>query len=66
MVKRFDAERPVESFKALLADLLKGYTFNVVGLHLQDGSIYPLKGTRYLISCNAVRICALSYCHQAS
>ncbi len=33
MVKRFDAERPVESFKALLADLLKGYTFDVVGLH---------------------------------
>lgn len=42
MVKRFDAERPVESFKALLVDLLKGYSFEVVGLHLKDGTVLPL------------------------
>ncbi len=38
----FDPERPVESFKSLLRDLLKGYEFDVKGLILNDGSIEPL------------------------
>lgn len=42
MVKLSNAARPVESLKALLADLLKGYSFEVVGLHLKDGTILPL------------------------
>ncbi|MGV8042626.1 MAG: hypothetical protein AB2L07_22110 [Thermoanaerobaculaceae bacterium] len=41
-MKLGDAARPVESLKALLADLLKGYSFEVVGLHLKDGAILPL------------------------
>lgn len=49
MVKRFDAERPVESFKALLTDLLKGYSFDVIGLHLKDGTVYPLPSESALI-----------------
>ena len=49
MVKRFDADRPVESFKALLADLLKGYSFEVVGLQLKDGTVYPLPSEAALI-----------------
>ena len=49
MVKRFDADRPVESFKALLADLLRGYSFDVVGLHLKDGTVYPLPSESALI-----------------
>lgn len=49
MVKRFDGERPVESFKALLADLLKGYSFDVIGLHLKDGTVYPLPSESALI-----------------
>ncbi|RLE25502.1 MAG: hypothetical protein DRJ61_14885 [Acidobacteria bacterium] len=39
---RFDPNRPVESFKAQLRDLLKGYEFDVKGLILNDGSIEPL------------------------
>ena len=39
---RFDPNRPVESFKAQLRDLLKGYAFDVKGLILNDGSIEPL------------------------
>ncbi len=42
MVKRFDAERPVESFKSVLLGLVKGYAFDVAGLYLTDGSIRPL------------------------
>jgi hypothetical protein len=39
---RFDRDRPVESFKALLVELLQGYEFDVKGLLLNDGSIEPL------------------------
>ena len=38
----FDADRPVESFKGLVRDLLKGYEFDVKGLLLNNGSIEPL------------------------
>jgi hypothetical protein len=38
----FDPDRPVESFKALLRGLLKGYEFDVKGLYLKDGSVEPL------------------------
>ena len=38
----FDPAVPVESFKALLLSLMKGYQFDVEGLYLRDGSIRPL------------------------
>ncbi|MFP3939831.1 MAG: type II restriction endonuclease [Thermoanaerobaculia bacterium] len=38
----FDPDRPVESFKAILRELLRGYRFDVKGLYLTDGSIEPL------------------------
>ncbi len=38
----YDPDRPVESFKQLLRDLLKGFEFDVKGLILNDGSIEPL------------------------
>jgi hypothetical protein len=39
---RFDSEQPVESFKGMLRELLRGYQFDVKGLLLNDGSIEPL------------------------
>ena len=38
----FDASRPVESFKALVLELMKGYSFDVEGLYLKDGTVRPL------------------------
>jgi hypothetical protein len=38
----YDSNRPVESFKQLLRDLVKRYEFDVEGLYLKDGSIRPL------------------------
>ncbi|MCP4896165.1 MAG: hypothetical protein GY906_04245 [bacterium] len=38
----YNPDQPVESFKQLLRDLLKGYDFDVKGLILNDGSIEPL------------------------
>jgi hypothetical protein len=38
----FDSADPVESFKALLRDLVKRYEFDVEGLYMKDGSIRPL------------------------
>ena len=38
----FDPKRPVESFKALVLDLMKGYRFDVEGLYLKDGTVRPL------------------------
>lgn len=38
----FDPKRPVESFKALVLDLMKGYRFDVEGLYLKGGTIRPL------------------------
>lgn len=38
----FEPDRPVESFKAIVRDLLRGYRFDVKGLYLMDGSIEPL------------------------
>jgi hypothetical protein len=41
-VQKFDPENPVESFKQILRDLMKGYEFNVQGLLLKDGSVRAL------------------------
>lgn len=41
-MKSFNSATPVESFKGLLRNLVKGYEFNVAGLYLKDGSIRPL------------------------
>jgi hypothetical protein len=41
-VKPFDRDHPVDSFKALLRDLMRGYEFDIVGLHHRDGTVYPL------------------------
>ncbi len=38
----FDPKRPIESFKALVLDMMKGYRFDVEGLYLKDGTIRPL------------------------
>ena len=38
----FDPDRPVESFKELLRELLSGFQFDVKGLILNDGSVEPL------------------------
>ena len=38
----YDPDRPVESFKELLRELLEGYEFDVKGLYLMDGSVEPL------------------------
>jgi len=38
----YDPNRPTESFKELLRDLLAGYEFDVKGLYLKDGSVEPL------------------------
>ncbi len=38
----FDPKRPIESFKALVLDMMKGYRFDVQGLYLKDGTIRPL------------------------
>lgn len=38
----FDPGRPVESFRDLLRDLVRGYKFDVKGLLLDDGSVEPL------------------------
>jgi len=38
----YDPDRPVESFKELLRELVRGYKFDVKGLILNDGSIEPL------------------------
>ena len=38
----YDPNRPTESFKELLRELLAGYEFDVKGLYLKDGSIEPL------------------------
>lgn len=41
-LRSFDANRPVESFKALLRDLIKGYQFDIEGLYRKDGTVLPL------------------------
>lgn len=38
----YDPDRPVESFKELLRQLVRPYEFDVEGLYLKDGSIRPL------------------------
>ena len=38
----FDVHRPVESFKILLRDLMKGYQFDIVGLYRKDSTVLPL------------------------
>lgn len=38
----YDPNRPIESFKELLRQLVKRYEFDVEGLYLKDGSIRPL------------------------
>lgn len=42
MKTSFDRERPVESFKKLLRELMKGYEFDVEGLYLKNGKMRPL------------------------
>ena len=38
----YDPDRPIESFKELLRQLVRRYEFDVEGLYLKDGSIRPL------------------------
>lgn len=38
----FEPERPIASFKKLLLALMKGYSFDVAGLYMKDGSVRPL------------------------
>ena len=38
----FDKDRPVESFKETLRELVHGYEFNVIGLLLKDSTVPPL------------------------
>src|SRR5215216_6479458 len=40
--RSFDRDRPVESFTALLRDLMKGYRFDIEGLYRKDGTVLPL------------------------
>lgn len=42
MKPSFDRERPVDSFKKLLRELMKGYKFDVKGLYHMSGEISPL------------------------
>jgi hypothetical protein len=39
---KYEPERPTESFKGLLRELVKRYEFDVQGLYMKDGSIRPL------------------------
>jgi hypothetical protein len=41
-LRSFDVNRPVESFKTLLRDLMKGYQFDIVGLYRKDSTVLPL------------------------
>lgn len=41
-MENFNASLPIDSFKRLLRDLVKGYEFNVVGLYLRNGDVRPL------------------------
>ena len=38
----YDPKSPIESFKSLLTELVRGYSFDVEGLYMKDGSIRPL------------------------
>lgn len=38
----FDPSQPVDSFKRLVLGLMRGYTFDVEGLYLRDGTVRPL------------------------
>ncbi|MEO8195267.1 MAG: hypothetical protein ABI689_00950 [Thermoanaerobaculia bacterium] len=42
MTKVFDAKHPIESFKALVLEMMKGYRFDVEGLYLKGGTVRPL------------------------
>jgi hypothetical protein len=42
MPKVFDAKHPIESFKALVLEMMKGYRFDVEGLYLKGGTVRPL------------------------
>ncbi len=42
MAKVFDAKHPIESFKALVLEMMKVYRFDVEGLFLKGGTVRPL------------------------
>lgn len=42
MTKVFDAKHSIESFKALVLEMMKGYRFDVEGLYLKGGTVRPL------------------------
>jgi hypothetical protein len=42
MPPTFDESKPVESFKALVLGMMRGYRFDVEGLYLKGGTVRPL------------------------
>jgi hypothetical protein len=63
VVKRFDRDDPVASFKAVLRDLIKGYEFDVTGLYLKDGSIRPLPCVSWVVG-RVLEVSLKEYLHR--
>jgi hypothetical protein len=62
-VKPFDKKRPVESFKDVVRDLMRGYEFDVTGLYLKDGTIRPLPREAALVG-KVLEVSLKEYLHR--